>query len=397
MAGRRKKNSIDYPEVINQYYKENELVFEPVKRIGPKMLEKQGYKKLPDDIAGRASAVFQFVPNTLAIQMTAAASDRNMAKVVEGAYRAILPHGTHMGNSRKTAGLFSGTIFGENGLAGTGEFEKIDPIYVSRLPQAVAAVYSVAAIVTSQYYLSEINKNIESLQHGINDIKQFLFNEKRAQVWADEQILDQIIRRFGNIMEDPIEKQAVLANLIDMERNALASIKFYQYQIEHKLNQLPAKFVANGEVKENITELIEYLPEQCSALLMYEKIEIIKTFLLDKTDDGYLDIVVSDMSKYKDIYVKTFEQCEDRLQTYICSKRKGAVGFFDGILSRISKETYMPKPAKDMKEYIDRMLSGCGNYKPIEKCINSVEQYRVSLNYQTELLQYKGSVYFRHV
>jgi hypothetical protein len=83
------------------------------------------------------------------------------------------------------AGGVLGSVRGEKTIVQNLRFEG-GPKDV-RVIAAPAAAFQLASAVTMQYYLNTITKQLESLQHGIGDVKEWLRGEELAEVESADQ------------------------------------------------------------------------------------------------------------------------------------------------------------------------------------------------------------------
>jgi len=87
------------------------------------------------------------------------------------------------------------TVRGEKGIVGHLRFD--GPPKDVRVVAAPAAAFQVASALTLQYYLNTITSQLESLQFGIVDIKEWLSTEARAEIDAAEQGCADIARHLA--------------------------------------------------------------------------------------------------------------------------------------------------------------------------------------------------------
>lgn len=95
----------------------------------------------------------------------------------------------------KVDGGVLATVRGEKGIVGHLRFD--GPPKDVRIVAAPAAVFQVASAVTLQYYLNTITSQLESLQHGIADIKELLSTDERAELEAAEQSCADVARHLA--------------------------------------------------------------------------------------------------------------------------------------------------------------------------------------------------------
>lgn len=106
-------------------------------------------------------------------------------------YRAIIPKGATLDNSRAMEGAKRGLYHGEKGIKGHANLvpvdqKQIDPSLGKEVVAANVAgsVMNVASLVVGQYYMSQINGRLDSVEKSIGRISEFQDVEFRSRVYA---------------------------------------------------------------------------------------------------------------------------------------------------------------------------------------------------------------------
>lgn len=77
---------------------------------------------------------------------------------------------------------------------------------LSSAPQIIGGIFSVMSIITGQYFMTQINKNLKNIDKGIFDIQRFLENDKRSKLQSEEEFLKNTQKILGYILENKIQK-----------------------------------------------------------------------------------------------------------------------------------------------------------------------------------------------
>lgn len=129
------------------------------------------------------------VPGTL----QAVANTGAVKEYVEGAksagqlYRAVIPQGAVLDNSRSMAGAFRGSYREvANRIKGNANWVPVDNGAANNLAKLNLAnsVMGVAALVVGQYYMTQINDQLEDIAGEIEKIADFQSNEFKSKVYA---------------------------------------------------------------------------------------------------------------------------------------------------------------------------------------------------------------------
>lgn len=115
-------------------------------------------------------------------------------KAVESAgqlYRAIIPKGAELADSQAMEGIKRGIFHAEKGIKGHANLvpvdqQQVDPSLGKELVAANVAgsVMNVASLVVGQYYMSQINGRLKSVEEGIGRIAEFQDVDYRSNVYA---------------------------------------------------------------------------------------------------------------------------------------------------------------------------------------------------------------------
>lgn len=106
-------------------------------------------------------------------------------------YRAIIPKGAELADSRAMEGAKRGIYHAGKGINGHANFvpveqKQIDPTLGKELvaTNVASSAMNVASLVVGQYYMSQINGRLESVEKGIGEIAEFQDIEYRSKVYA---------------------------------------------------------------------------------------------------------------------------------------------------------------------------------------------------------------------
>ena len=114
----------------------------------------------------------------------------NVAQAVEAAnvgvlYRAIIPAGTKLTDSKAMEGAVRGFYRGAEGIQGHANLVAVEAQKgTAVVANTVAAAMGVASMVVGQYYMTQINAELGAISDGISEIQNFQDNEYRSRVFS---------------------------------------------------------------------------------------------------------------------------------------------------------------------------------------------------------------------
>lgn len=207
-------------------------------------------------------------------------------------YKAILPAGAKLTDSKSMENAVRGFFRGPNGIKGHANFVATEVQNgTTIMANTVATTMSVASMVVGQYYMEQINKKLEEISDGINKIVDFQDNEYCGRVLSliahvktiadfQTEILDNYELRMSKInqldnLEEECTKLLSQANLQLGGYSNKRDLNFCAY--EKTINEVQKWYTYQKSMLDTLTKISElrytlYLGtvsrDQCGALLL---------------------------------------------------------------------------------------------------------------------------------
>lgn len=130
----------------------------------------------------------------------------NVVQAVQGngevLYRAIIPAGAKLANSRDMAGAARGIFHGADGIRGHANLVAVEAQKGSAVvSNAAAAAMGVASMVVGQYYMTQINSELGKLGDGISKVSDF----QDIEYWSRVASLINHVKRIAEFKSEIIE------------------------------------------------------------------------------------------------------------------------------------------------------------------------------------------------
>ena len=383
--------------------------------------EKLGYKKVPEKMLPSISLLSSHVAG----EIVRSSNKKNVDKVLDGAYKAIIKDGTHFGKSSTTKGAIKGLLFSDEGnvLMGQADWIKIDGKEILRSTQLISGVFSAMALVSGQYHLSEINKRLDSLGASLNDIYDFLKNDKASSIKADNITLINICRDIEFIMSNEFEKRSVSTELKSIKRNSLRNIEFFKTSTRSVRAGLRANIKAET-FKKKMEQQMESYPQYWCSILNYALSESLDAMISGMDSSEYLTIRYIDLMREIMLYEDSIEKTSIAAKRYINNSKelnkKGVIP--KDVVEVINAFPTFANPAalgvkavasgaklvdealalKSKEKRIDAEMQEAELYNsyadctPLKEVVRQIEEYRISRNSEVEILRYKGNYYVKY-
>ena len=133
-------------------------------------------------------------------------------------YRAIIPAGAKLTNSRATEGAVRGFYQGAGGIQGHADLAAVQAQKgTAVVANTAAAAMGVASMVVGQYYMTQINAEIDEISDGISKKTDFQDNEFRSRVFSLVAHVKKITDFQVEILDNDELRLSKIAQLDSME------------------------------------------------------------------------------------------------------------------------------------------------------------------------------------
>lgn len=364
------------------------------------------YKKINDSLATRLNSLIQLFPNLV-----------NLGNYSGDVYRVVFDKGLGvLQTSAKYPGYFTGNVV----QAGTNNKIVSGAVFqqLSMTPQIISGVFSIMSIVTGQYYMSQINNNLQKMEKEISDIKQYLKDDKKSKLLSREEFLRTTQDSLNYILENDMQKLSTITSIQKIKIDSLADINFYKMQINN-LEDISAEKDKIEEILMNIYEKCELISEYWYSLYLYCFAIYLEALVSQNYNQDYLKILKEDIAEKCKTYKDEHSEWKKRLSDYIYSakafeindffkivekvtrtnllnilpliKMTGEVSKFIGMIDRIIKEGKRDKISK-LK---DKLLNTGENIKEIESRKEDISYLEILYNSRIELVKSKEGIYIK--
>lgn len=202
-------------------------------------------------------------------------------------YKAVIPSGAVLADSKQMEGAVRGFYQGAKGIKGQANFVKVDPTNISKatkVANGVANVMNVGSLVVGQYYMSEINSRLETMSKNVSKISDFQDREFKSRILSLIARVGKISNFSSEILESDDLRNCKLQTLDDLEGEGTQLLQQVNLTIDEiiKKNQKP-DYREYQEKVDDFRVLTEYQQMLVSILEKISKL----TYLLGKGQISY--------------------------------------------------------------------------------------------------------------
>ncbi len=263
--------------------------------------------KIDEELVPQFDQVFKIIP-----QICLEASNSS------DIYKVTFDKG--LGSLQKVAGkqnVFRGSVVDANNKYVSG----VEMTHLSSAPQVIGGVFTVMSMATGQYYMAEINKSLKKIEKEVHEVYQFLENDKKSKLSANEAFLKKIQKNLSGISNNQSQQIATITTIQDIERQALGDIDFYRNEIESLYSKYNNKTKADEVIDVN-KRLGQNIYQYWYALYIYCFSTYLEPILAGNIDSSFLENSIGDMLLQYQQFNESFLELQEKMKYYI-SNTKG--------------------------------------------------------------------------
>ena len=221
-------------------------------------------------------------------------SVRNLVNSTRDVYRVVLPAGAKLANSKTMKGAFRAIYHGADGIKGHANLVKdTTQKGIGIVTNSVSSVMNITSMVVGQYYMSQINNELDKINNNLSEIKNFQDNEYKSRVIS-------LVSHVKNIADFKVEI------LEDNDLRLLKISKLERLGEECTKLLVQANLTIEGYSKKSDLKYKEYekIVGESQNWFMYQNLLL---YTLSK---------ISDLSYTLNLGKASREQCSDILSNY---------------------------------------------------------------------------------
>lgn len=323
------------------------------------------FKKIDNRMATHVSGLMQYLPQIEA------------GKALKGTYRVEFPEGISGVLTQHGNGVLSAIKDPETGkFVGQATF-----VQNPTSTPIILGVFTGLSIVTSQYFLAQINNNLEEVQKKLDQVLDFLYSDKDCEIYAELQSVRTIYMNYPTIMKADEQRTASISTVQHAKVVAERNIQFYYRDMNRRIMAelegpgmpLPDLInMLNDEKTKNLANsLMDDLNSYNQAINLYCICSILEIVLSQNFEESYLDFVEDDLSSH-------------------FKAHNIIIGKLDGKLAALASKKGVFKLNPVLKDVQDLLGEG----SPEKKYKDVIGQIRSSYNSKTEFrILEDGSIY----
>ncbi len=194
----------------------------------------------------------------------------------------------------------------------TGRFAAHGALYPLQTSASVMQVFNVMSIASGQYFLSQINSNMKLMRSGINQILEFLYGDKKAELIAEVGFIHSVYENYSSIMAHEQQRISTLVGLQDSKKVAMKDIEFYIVDMDSIVSKKES-----FDMDELGTKIEQLRNSLDLSMQLYLSSNILEVYCAQNFDNGYLQFIEGDVTSYINKYEKKMLSNYSVLLSYV--------------------------------------------------------------------------------
>ena len=213
-------------------------------------------------IIGRVVSLSPEVGKLISTTKTAKDAAQSV-KSVGDIYRAVLSHGEQLFDSKTMKGAKRGGYLDANNQMHQANLVRVNGEVEGAMQsvannQMVTSAFNVASMIVGQYYMTQINGDLDKISEGVNRIEQFQESEYVSKITALIKEIKKLDAFQVSSLVDEDKRKEKVRLLTDMEKEGAQLLDQATVSINNLIGKETADFKAYEETTQQIEKWREY-------------------------------------------------------------------------------------------------------------------------------------------
>ena len=177
-----------------------------------------------------------------------------------------------------------------------------------------ANTLTLMALASQQVMLSQIDSKLNLINKKLDDILQFLYGNKKAELLAEISFSKYAYENFTSISKHTEQRQATITSLQEGKKIALKDIEFYISDLDYAVKTDP-KMV--GDAEKNAEKCLQICDSIDLSIQLYTLNCLLEVYYSQNTDAEYISYIEDDIRQYLDKCDKRMLSDLSKLQEHV--------------------------------------------------------------------------------
>ncbi|MEY8515347.1 hypothetical protein AALC25_00195 [Lachnospiraceae bacterium 29-84] len=158
---------------------------------------------------------------------------------------------------------------------------------------AFLGAFTAMSVVSGQYFLSQINSELEMIKLNLDKILEFLYGDKKAELMSEVSFVKYAYQNYSSIMEHEQQRAATLVSLQESKKVAMKDIEFYLADLASTVDSKDSQDIVSRSNKAfQMKESLDI------ALQLYGMSSLLEVYYSQNYDLNYIRYVERDLTVY---------------------------------------------------------------------------------------------------
>lgn len=213
-------------------------------------------------------------------------------------------------------------------------------LYSMNIEAAMLGAFSAMAIASSQYFIKQINSELQMINQSMDKILEFLYGDKKAELLSEVSFIKYAYENYSSIMGHNEQRVATIASLQDAKKVAMKDIEFYMCDLDSTIN-------SKSSIDELVTNAFQIKESLELSIQLYGMSSVLETYFSQNYDVEFIKYVEQEVTSYID-------KCEKRILSSFSALKK----FINDYKGRLLKKEDKSQYEKLVGELVDSLYNG---------------------------------------
>lgn len=239
---------------------------------------------------------------------------------------------------------------GQGGYGATisdhGKFVGTASLYSAATPAVCMGAFTAMSIASGQYFLSMINEDLTMIGSKLDEILEFLYGDKKAELMAEISFVRYAYQNYTSIMECSEQRIATITSLQGARKIAMKDIEFYINDLASIVKEKDKVKDISG-VKTIVDKIVQIKGCLMLSMQLYAIGNLLEVYYSQNRDSAYVSYIESDVSAYID-------KCDKRM----LSSFNQLYGSFANLKDKLWKKIDLTSYEKQISIIVDDLTDG---------------------------------------
>ncbi len=212
-------------------------------------------------------------------------------------------------------------------------------VYELSTQAMVLNAFNAMSIASGQYFLAQINSELKAINKTVDQILEFLYGDKKAELMAEVSFTQYAYRYYNSIMEHKEQRIATISSLQEAKKVAMKDIEFYMSDLDSTVNTR-----TESDISALTNKMVQI--KECLELSMqlYVMANLMEVYYSENDEQKYISGLEEDIVTY-------IGKCEKRILSCFSMLRSHIQNAKEGLMRKIDKTDLIERTDKVIDQF----------------------------------------------